>query len=127
MEAADAGAIGNGSGQLGEFLAEELDAAEVGDSAVLLVVGAIEIAAAALGDLDDGVVVFLRDAGDEVVDAAGPDLKAGIGQGGPSVGISAWKRVYGSRAVVSSSISVPKLAPAPGFAAPPASDTMRRV
>ncbi len=72
--------VGDGSCELGQFCAEEINAARVGDSAVFLFVGGVEVAAAALGDFDDRVVVFVGDLRDEVVDAARVYLKAGIGQ-----------------------------------------------
>jgi hypothetical protein len=87
----------------------------------------IEIAAAIFADLDDGVVVFARDLRNEVVDAARPYLKAGLGEwafrGHFDVDLG-----YGVAGVpCSPSISVPKCPPVPDEEGRVAFDTTRRV
>src|SRR6476469_5936256 len=68
MEGADPRSIGDGAGQFGEHFAVPLNPAPVRYAAMLI--GSIEITAAALGDFDDGMVVLLRNLGDQVVHAA---------------------------------------------------------
>src|SRR5580658_3191059 len=71
--------VRNGARQFRQMLPEELGAARVGDAAIFLLVGCVEITTAFLGDLDDGSVVFTSDLHHEVVYPARPYLQAGVG------------------------------------------------
>ena len=58
MVGADPGAVGDGARQFRKRLAVPLDAAPIGNAAVCLFIGTVEIAATALGDFNDGMVVL---------------------------------------------------------------------
>ncbi len=68
------------SGEFRKHLTVPLNSPHIRDTAVLFVIGRVEIAAATLRDLNDGMVVLLRNLSDEIVDSAGPYLHAGICQ-----------------------------------------------
>src|SRR5580700_7411963 len=78
VERADIRAIRNRARQLGQLFTEERDTPRVGHSAIFIFVRRVEIAAAALRDLDDRAVVLARDSHHEVVDAPRPDFETGI-------------------------------------------------
>ena len=62
MEGPDASAVRNGTGEFGEFRTEECTAPGVWYAVIFLRIGRVEIAAAAFGDFDDGIVVVPADA-----------------------------------------------------------------
>ena len=63
------GSICDGTCQLREFIAEEIDTACVRNASAILLVWTIQIAASALGNLDYWMVILARDLHDEVDDA----------------------------------------------------------
>jgi len=62
--------------RLRQVFTVELSAARIEHTAIFFIVGRIKIAAATLGDLNNGPVVLARDLHDEVVNAAGAKLPA---------------------------------------------------
>ncbi len=78
MIGANVGAVKHGAAERVEIAAHELNAAFIGDAAVL--VGAIQVGAAILGDFQGGGFVFARDAENEIVEAVGPDFPGEIGE-----------------------------------------------
>ena len=61
--------IVNRSREFSQRLTIPLDAARIRNSTLFLLIGAIEIAASALGNFDDRLVVVLRNFGYQVIDA----------------------------------------------------------
>ena len=61
VEGANPGPVGDRAREFRKHFAIPLDAAEIGDAAVLFLIGTIQIAAAALGDFDDRAVIVLGD------------------------------------------------------------------
>lgn len=66
--------------QLRQLFPEEINASRVRNVSAILYVWGIQVAAAALCDLNDGMVIFARNLHDEVIHSAGPYLEASIGQ-----------------------------------------------
>src|SRR5207248_8095085 len=80
VEGPDACAVRDGAGEFRELFAKELNTAHIWHVASGVVGWAIEIAAPAFRDLDDGMVVLAGDPGDKIVDAAWPDLQSSLRQ-----------------------------------------------
>src|SRR5258708_13523785 len=78
MISAHVSAVEHGASEGVEIAAHELDTAFIGDAAVL--VGAIEIGAAVLGDFERRGFVFARDAENEIVEAVGPNFPGEVGE-----------------------------------------------
>src|ERR1700691_737280 len=76
MKCAHPGSICNGTREFGKNGFKELLAAHIRYAAVFFFVRRIHVAATALCDLNDGMIVFARDLGHEVVDTAGPNFQS---------------------------------------------------
>ena len=95
MIGADVGAALDSAAEGGQVAAHELDAAVIGNAAVL--VGGVEIRAAVLGDFEGRRFVFTRDPYQEVMEAVGPDFP-GKSVSGPSWASELWTPVASSPA-----------------------------
>jgi len=78
MIGADVSAMKHGAAEGMEIAAHELNAAFIRDAAML--VGAVQVGTAVLGDFQRRGLVFARDVEDEIVEAVGPDLPGEIGE-----------------------------------------------
>src|SRR5215467_9374231 len=75
MVGANTRAIRYRSRKFGQMLPVPINSAHVGNAPIFFVIRSVEVATTALGDLDDRMVVLLRDLRDEIVDALRPDFQ----------------------------------------------------
>ena len=76
--AADVDAVLHGAAESAEVAAREVDAARVGDAAV--VIGSIEIRTAVFRDFDERAFVFARDLHEQIVETVRPDFPGEMGE-----------------------------------------------
>src|SRR5580658_2935604 len=81
MVTTDVGSILDRAGELRQMAAIELDTSRIGNLVGVAWQRSVGVSTTILGNLDDGVVVLLRNARNDVVEPPGPDLPSVIGNG----------------------------------------------
>ena len=93
--AADVGSVAHGACKFGEMALVEVGATGIRYMIAVGAVRRVPVAAAVFGDLDDRLVIFVADSGDDLVEACRPDLPGELGDGAVgAVALIVWQRGY---------------------------------